>query len=587
MAFDAVSTTNGVNATSYSWGHTINAAANRKLIVAITVEEAGVTNPGDAVVSTVTYNGVNCTFRSAAIVRSAATANAELWDQGESNLPGSSGSYTVAVTHSGQNLEYNSGAISWDGLVDQAPEVKRTNTNTSGTTIADTFTTITDGALVVALGANGAGGTSTPDSGDERFDVSNSSAIGTLATEIVGAAGTHGNGFTFSAGSRSCIVLNAHEVASTGPTATLANTLADATSSAAAEVLLQATAANTLADVTSAGVAKVLLQATAANTLEDAVSAGVASGTVTSTATLANTLADATSSAAAAVQIQATAANTLADATSSSAAQVQIQATIAVTLADVTSAGVATVSGANTATLANTLEDAVSASAAAVLLQASAANTLEDAISAASASSGARTATIAVTLADATSAATAKVGISLNGANLLADATSALTATVADPYTTAIAPVIDSAANLHKGVLPKVETFEDVYDEFLDVHNAIDNLIDKVEQNEAAAPAATLSNPDSIFTTSVDHLAREEDGTILLKASSNAVTGYVPSAVGIAGKRYVFKSIDDTYGTWLDAIIPTEEIDGSTVREPLALQESITVQSDGFNWWII
>jgi hypothetical protein len=212
VAFDAVSSANGTTVNNYNISHTIGSGSDRLLTVGACTEDSGTTNPGDTPLSTVTYNGVSCTLSAEAIVRSGATAGAGTAYMLEVDLP-STGSYTVTVTHSGAINEYNSGAISWDDIAQQAPEVTGTQTTTSGTTIQQSVTTVTDGAILFTFASHGNGGTSTPDAGDERFDLSQSSATGTGYTETGGSAGSHTQGVTWSGGgNRSALAIIVFEV---------------------------------------------------------------------------------------------------------------------------------------------------------------------------------------------------------------------------------------------------------------------------------------------------------------------------------------------------------------------------------------
>jgi len=280
--------------------------------------------------------------------------------------------------------------------------------------------------------------------------------------------------------------LVADVVAGGGRTASLANTLADFSSASAAQVLVEGTGANTLEALASVAVSEVLVQGTGANTLEAFVSAGVISSGAT--ATLANTLVDFTSASAAQVQVSATGANTLASFTSAAASQVQVTATSARTLAAFVSAGVATGGNSRTATLANTLEAFTSSSSSEVLVQGTLANTLDVFVSAGAAVSGSISATLANTLAPFSSASVARVAIAASLTISLLPFTSSGVITLTDPYSSAETP-IEFSLDLNLGSLPKVDNFDDVYDELLEVHNALDLSVTELNTNKAAASA--------------------------------------------------------------------------------------------------
>ncbi|MCK5021488.1 MAG: hypothetical protein KAS32_31035 [Candidatus Peribacteraceae bacterium] len=74
--------------------------------------------------------------------------------------------------------------------------------------------------------------------------------------------------------------------------------------------------------------------------------------------------------------------------------------------------------------------------------------------------------------------------------------------------------------------------------------------------------------------------------TALCDATSNTVTITLPTAVGADGRIYNVKAINVDNAVEL-AADGTEEIDGSTTNISFALMETVTVQSDNANWWII
>jgi len=89
-----------------------------------------------------------------------------------------------------------------------------------------------------------------------------------------------------------------------------------------------------------------------------------------------------------------------------------------------------------------------------------------------------------------------------------------------------------------------------------------------------------------IYTQTGPALTLTEDHfTVLGDTTSNTVTITLPTAVGNKGRIYNIKCIDDTNACEL-AADGTEEIDGSTANIPIALMETISVQSDNANWWI-
>ena len=102
-------------------------------------------------------------------------------------------------------------------------------------------------------------------------------------------------------------------------------------------------------------------------------------------------------------------------------------------------------------------------------------------------------------------------------------------------------------------------------------------------------PASTLQVEGtmalSITTKTADYIIAN-DNTILLDGTSNTVTATLPTAVGITGRIYTIKCIDDTSVVDI-ATSGTEEIDGSSSNVALTLNDAVRLQSDGANWWII
>ena len=102
---------------------------------------------------------------------------------------------------------------------------------------------------------------------------------------------------------------------------------------------------------------------------------------------------------------------------------------------------------------------------------------------------------------------------------------------------------------------------------------------------ELALYSDTLFKPVTTQTTATLTLGASHY-TVLCDATSNTVTINLPTAVGYDGRIYNIKAINVDNAVTVDAN-GTEEIDGSATAITLALMESITIQSDGSNWWII
>ena len=93
-----------------------------------------------------------------------------------------------------------------------------------------------------------------------------------------------------------------------------------------------------------------------------------------------------------------------------------------------------------------------------------------------------------------------------------------------------------------------------------------------------AAPVITQTS--ATLTLGATHYTALCDGT------SNTVTITLPAASGCSGRIYNIKAINIDNAVEL-AADGTEEIDGSTTNISFALMETVTVQSDNANWWII
>ena len=86
-------------------------------------------------------------------------------------------------------------------------------------------------------------------------------------------------------------------------------------------------------------------------------------------------------------------------------------------------------------------------------------------------------------------------------------------------------------------------------------------------------------------TIGIGYILGDDDSTILADATSNAVPLYLPSTADVReGIIYNIKAvnIDNPVTVIPDGL---EEINGSNSTITLGLNESITIQSDGSNWW--
>ena len=206
-----------VNGTTLSWLHLIGSQSDRLLVVGVEIEDG---SSSDAVVSSVTYNGVNLTRAATAIAGTSFFQNVELWYLLEAGLP-PAGNYTVTVTTTGITDNRNGGSISLYSVNQAAPEATNTQTSNSGqSTFNTTITTLTGGAWIV--GAIGSGNNSTSFTTNqagqtEQYDTGSSggSSTGAGSTKEVTTAGLTTMGWNVAGANRL-----AHVVAAFAPAET-------------------------------------------------------------------------------------------------------------------------------------------------------------------------------------------------------------------------------------------------------------------------------------------------------------------------------------------------------------------------------
>ena len=206
ISFDDYSTTSSSWQTSTSFSHTIGSGSNRLLVVGVSIEH----NASGPTVSSITYNGQPLTKIDSRGITTDYYGRAELWYSLEASLP-SAGTYNIVVNTPTAPEELIAGAVSWDGLAQQAPEAKGESSAGSQDTISTSITTLTDGALLVDAVHSGMEYGFTPDSGQtERYDVTGGAVTSRLAasTKEVAVAGSTTMGWTMTGANRM-----AHEVA--------------------------------------------------------------------------------------------------------------------------------------------------------------------------------------------------------------------------------------------------------------------------------------------------------------------------------------------------------------------------------------
>lgn len=97
---------------------------------------------------------------------------------------------------------------------------------------------------------------------------------------------------------------------------------------------------------------------------------------------------------------------------------------------------------------------------------------------------------------------------------------------------------------------------------------------------------ASWSAPSVVNKTGAYTLT-STDSTVICDATSGAFTITLPTAVGISGMLYNIKKIDATGNAITIATASSQTIDGTITKSLNMRYESITVQSNGTNWYIL
>lgn len=109
------------------------------------------------------------------------------------------------------------------------------------------------------------------------------------------------------------------------------------------------------------------------------------------------------------------------------------------------------------------------------------------------------------------------------------------------------------------------------------------NTISAAHINELQAAIEPLQATTAVSAT---YTILSTDDTIIGDASSSPFTATLPTAVGIAGKRYTIKRISASNNVTL-AGDGSETIDGAASKALATQYAFLTVQSDGTSWHII
>jgi len=210
ISFDAYSTDTASWSSSVTFPHTIGSGSNRLLVVGVSIEH----DASGPTVSSITYNGQALTKIDSRGIYNDYYGRAELWYMLEAGLPGA-GTYNIVVNTPSSPEEVIAGAISLNGVAQQAPEAKAESSADYLDTISTSITTLTDGAWLVDAAHSGMEYGYTPDSGQtERYDRAGGADTSRLAcsTKEVAVAGPTSMGWTQSGANR-----QAHEVAAFAP----------------------------------------------------------------------------------------------------------------------------------------------------------------------------------------------------------------------------------------------------------------------------------------------------------------------------------------------------------------------------------
>lgn len=144
----------------------------------------------------------------------------------------------------------------------------------------------------------------------------------------------------------------------------------------------------------------------------------------------------------------------------------------------------------------------------------------------------------------------------------------------------------ENAVDLTLGNVPNDITDPAVYQALLTIHNAIETLADGSITIIGGEFLDFITKFRATIVATADYSPTLLDGTILIEASANDVTITLPAANTVPGYRYDIKVINDTN---IAAVAPTagDLLDDDAADFEMILHETITVKSDGTNWWII
>lgn len=150
----------------------------------------------------------------------------------------------------------------------------------------------------------------------------------------------------------------------------------------------------------------------------------------------------------------------------------------------------------------------------------------------------------------------------------------------------------NSATDIHLGNVPDGIEDPAIYEAFLNVHTAIEALLTAFGDVDTGTNAvvdwlqAYVLARTNVVTITTDTTLTSLNGTVLIDSTSNDVTATLPTAVGIAGTRFVVKHTT-AVNLGKVATFGAEEIDSETGDFELYPDEAATFQSNGVGWEII
>lgn len=149
----------------------------------------------------------------------------------------------------------------------------------------------------------------------------------------------------------------------------------------------------------------------------------------------------------------------------------------------------------------------------------------------------------------------------------------------------------NSVTDIQLGNVPQVDD-PTMYSALLEIYTAIEALTTAFSDTEEglAARVAALENYVNarlnVVTITSDHTISITDGTIVVDASSNMVTVYLPQVSGYAGSEFNIKVKSAKYGVFISPYL-AETIDWSADDVQVYKHESVTLKATSDGWIII